>query len=80
MNHPFAIDAARAILTRPDVTQGPDDDAKIARLYRLIYGRGPDADEAGMARAFLADRAEGSDPWPALVQALVMANEFVFVD
>jgi hypothetical protein len=33
-----------------------------------------------MARAFLADRAEGADPWPALVQALLMANEFVFVD
>ena len=33
-----------------------------------------------MARAFLADRADGSDPWPALAQALLMANEFVFVD
>jgi hypothetical protein len=56
------------------------DEAKVARLYRLIYGRAPDADERAMARAFLADRTDGSDPWPALAQALLMANEFVFVD
>jgi cytochrome c553 len=80
MNHPFAIDAARAIVARPDVIRESDEDAKVARLYRLIYGRGPDADEAAMARGFLADRAGGSDPWPALAQALLMANEFVFVD
>jgi Protein of unknown function (DUF1553) len=80
MNHPFAIDAARAILTRPDVVRESDADAKVARLYRLVYGRGPDADETAMARAFLADRADGWDPWVALAQALLMANEFVFVD
>jgi hypothetical protein len=80
MNHPFAIDAARAIVTRPDVRQHRDPDAKAIRLYRLIYGRVPDADEAAMARAFLLDRADGADPWPALAQALLMANEFVFVD
>ncbi len=80
MNHPFAIDAARAILTRPDVVHLRDSDARVARLYRLIDGRGPDADEAAMAHAFLADRADGSDPWPALAQALLMANEFAFVD
>ena len=80
MNHPFALDAARAIMARPDVVRECGDDAKVARLYRLLYGRAPDADEAAMARAFLADRSDGSDPWPALAQALLMANEFAFVD
>ena len=56
MNHPFAIDAARAMLTRSDVVRLRGDDAKVARLYRLVYGRRPDADEAAMARAFLAVR------------------------
>jgi hypothetical protein len=80
MNHPFALDVARAILKRPDLVRERDDAAKVARLYRLLYGRAPDADEKAMARAFLADRTDGSDPWPALAQALLMANEFVFVD
>ena len=80
MNHPFALDAARAIQRRPDVLRERGDDAKVARIYRLLYGRAPDADEKAMARAFLADRPDGSDPWPALAQALLMANEFVFVD
>ncbi len=35
MNHPFAIDAARGVLSRPDVARERDPDAKVARLYRL---------------------------------------------
>jgi hypothetical protein len=77
MNHPFAIDSARALLRRGDVIGERGDDAKVARLYRVLYGRAPDADEAAMARAFLAD---GSDPWLGLAQALLMTNEFVIVD
>ncbi len=80
MNHPFAIDAARGVLSRRDIASERDPDAKLARLYRLLYGRAPDADEVAMARAYLTDRRAESDPWPALVQALLMANEFVFVD
>ena len=38
MNHPFAIDAARAILRRPDVAGEGDPDARLARIYRLFYG------------------------------------------
>src|SRR5262249_38832357 len=66
MNHPFGLDAARAVLNRPDLVRVRDDGAKIARLYRLLYGRAPDADETAMARVFLGDRADGADPWPAL--------------
>ncbi len=80
MNHPFAVAAARAILARPDVVRQRAAGARVARLYRLLYGREPDAAEAAMARAFLAERADRADPWPALAQALLMANEFVFVD
>ena len=80
MNHPFAIDAARGVLSRPEIAREGDPDAKVARIYRLLYGLRPDADEVAMAREFLADRPGGADPWPALAQALLMANEFVFVD
>ncbi len=42
MNHPFAIDSARALLTRPEVVGARDADARIDQLYRLIYGLRPD--------------------------------------
>ena len=80
MNHPFAIDAARAILSRPEVAEVRDSDGKVERLYRLIYGRAATADEVALARQFLAGSTAGTDPWRALAQALLMANEFVFVD
>jgi hypothetical protein len=81
MNHPFAIDAARAVLNRPEVAAQRDDDAKLDQLYRLIYARAPTADEVVLAREFLAvAHSAGSGPWRDLAQALLMANEFVFVD
>jgi hypothetical protein len=81
MNHPFAIDAARAILARPEVAARNKLDARLDQLYHLIYARAPTADEASLAREFLAaPHPAGSDPWRELAQALLMANEFVFVD
>ena len=80
MNHPFAIESARALLNRPEITKAPNTDAKIGQLYRLIYTRAPTAEDTATAREFLAAHPAGSNPWPALAQALLMANEFVFVD
>ncbi len=80
MNHPFVINAARAILSRPEIAAERDTDAKIERLERLIHGRAPSAEDRALARAFLAVRPNGSIPWQSFVQALLMANEFVFVD
>ncbi len=81
MNHPFATDAARAILSRPEVVATCDPDARLDQLYRLIYARSPTSDEVALAREFLAaTHPAGSDPWRELAQALLMSNEFVFVD
>jgi Protein of unknown function (DUF1553)/Protein of unknown function (DUF1549)/Planctomycete cytochrome C len=80
MNHPFVIDTAHAILSRPEIATERGTDAKIERLERLILGRAPSDEDRALARAFLAVRPEGSIPWQSFVQALLMANEFVFVD
>jgi hypothetical protein len=80
MNHPFAVDAARALIARPEVAAARDPDGKVDRLYRLIYARGPGVDEVAMAREFLAGSLAATDRWRALAQALLMANEFMFVD
>ncbi len=78
MNHPFAIESAKAVLARPDVAGEPDVSRRVDRLYHVLYGRSPSAEEASLAKDFLA----GADPsaWSRFVQALMIANEFVFVD
>ena len=80
MNHPVAVDAARALIARPEVATAHDPDSKVDRLYQLIYGRAPGVDEGALARELLAGSTAGTDPWRALAHALLMANEFVFVD
>jgi len=80
MNHPFALDAPRAILARPEISAAQEIDTKVDRLDRLIYGRPAQDDDRSLARAFLGDSAQGLTRWPAFVQAHLMANEFVFID
>jgi hypothetical protein len=80
MNHPFVFDAARALLARPEIEAAHDSSTKIERLYRLIYNRPPADDELSSVAEFLAQGPARSTRWPALAQALLMANEFVFVD
>ena len=77
MNHPFVRSAAEALASRPDVAALNDPAARVDRLFHLVYGRPPRAEEASLARAFLAGQPV---PWVPFCQALLMANEFVFVD
>ncbi len=86
MNWPFVIEQAKAFASRPDVRNagGPADRAR--RMYRLAYGRPPDASEVDWALAFVEeakgeDRDEGAPgPWAQLAHALLMTNEFMYVD
>ena len=57
-----------------------DGNAKIERLYRLVYNRPPAHEEYELARAFLGQVAIEPGRWRSYVQALLMANEFVYVD
>ena len=77
MNHPLVRSAAEALAGRPDVAGLNDPDARVDRLFRLVYGRPPRTGEASLARSFLAGQPV---PWVSFCQALLMANEFVFVD
>ncbi len=85
LNHPFVQEQARKILTRPDVADG-DATAKIQKLHRVLYARDADADEVRLGLRFLEATASTPGParalsaWERYTQALVLANEFVFVD
>jgi hypothetical protein len=77
MNGPFARDAAKKLVALPAVRAITDPAGRLDRLYLTVYGRKPTADEAALALAFVS---KGADRWADLAHALLMANEFAFVD
>jgi hypothetical protein len=80
MNHPFSIECARRLARRPDVAAEKDAAARVARLYRLAYGRDPGPGEVKLAREFVESAGGGEAAWDRYAHALLMANEFVFID
>jgi hypothetical protein len=80
MNHPLMIEVSRSILTRPEITAAGDTNRKIERLFQLAYGRTVSDGELTAIREFLREPATDQRRWQSFAQAILMANEFVFVD
>lgn len=117
LNSPMAADAARALMTRAEVTSAAHDEARVQALYRILYQREPSAQEVTLALGFISEAAkpeyaraksgakpsapkDGGDknkyagltnlgtmversplkPWELYAQALICANEFVYVN
>jgi hypothetical protein len=80
MNHPFILEAARKVVRRPEVAAEKEFSRRVDRLYRLLYGRAPSAGEWTLAREYVGEGLEVSRAWEQYAQALMLANEFVFVD
>lgn len=86
MNSPFMIEQAKALAARTEVAAASDATAKTQALYRAALGRDATADEVQLTTQFLAGTdgqaaPDGSlDPWQRIAQALLMTNEFLFVD
>lgn len=92
MNHPFVWDQAKAMVARADVA-ALEDSARIERLYRLLFSRGPDAEELTWGVDYLrsiGDHEQDGDSENrasrensagiSYAQALLMSDEFAFVD
>jgi hypothetical protein len=80
MNSPFVLHQARSLMTRPDVAALPGLEDRVRRMYRIVYGREPDGDELRLGRAYLDAGKGGPVAWQRYAQALLLGNEFVFVD
>ncbi len=96
MNSAFTTQQTKHLASRPELTSLPNDDAKVRWLFATLYQRAPTADELKDARQFLqtapATAAAATSGTAAatvpsipsaleqLVQVLLMANEFAFVD
>ncbi|MFO0914971.1 MAG: PSD1 and planctomycete cytochrome C domain-containing protein [Pirellulales bacterium] len=82
MNHPFVVEKAQQTLQRPEIASAADPAARIASIYQTLFGRSPTDDEMKLGESFVHSGGAGaeSDAWARYVQALMMSNEFIFVD
>jgi Protein of unknown function (DUF1553)/Protein of unknown function (DUF1549)/Planctomycete cytochrome C len=78
MNHPFVSECAKNVVNRRDVATLTDAKGKLDRVYSILFGRPPTERERALALdVFAADPANG---WTRFAHALLMTNEFLFVD
>jgi hypothetical protein len=96
MNSPFVVQQAERLATRPEIVAAKVPAERVRRMYELLYSREPTADEVSIAEQYLAatpppakpakgpaakpDAKDQFGPWQRYAQALLMTNEFVFVD
>ncbi|HZW31081.1 MAG TPA: PSD1 and planctomycete cytochrome C domain-containing protein [Isosphaeraceae bacterium] len=83
MNHPWVMEQARGLARRPEIAAATDPARRIDTLHRLVFGRSATAEEITLGRGFLAEAPATDDaqaPWDAYAHALLLTNEFLFVD
>jgi len=89
MNHPLISEQARRLARRPEVNAPGDPAARIATLHRLVYGRPATDEEVALGCGFIARDAAAlsarpepgsATSWDRYAQALLLTNEFLFVD
>jgi mono/diheme cytochrome c family protein len=84
LNHPFVANRARA-LVRLAHRAGEDPAKRLAALYSALFQRPPSALEQECALALVPPLAlppgpTEPDPWVQLAHALLLTNEFQFLD
>ncbi len=96
MNSPFVAEQAKHLAQRSRADADAPERERLAQLIRLALGREPGADELDQGLAFLegvrssqgvgrapdqaGEPGAGPDAWQQLAHALLMTNEFCFVD
>ena len=84
LNHPFALAQARRLAERLAREAPGDGRGKIEWLYQLLYSRPPSPEEINIGLRALSSTsssgASSSEAWDQYCQALLCANEFVYVD
>ena len=76
LNSPLTVQQAARFAERPEMAAMTEVRERIAAMYRLAFGRGPSSEELHTAQAFL----DGGGSWQELAQAMLVSNEFSFVD
>lgn len=79
MNGPLVATAADWLLRRPDLAKIANSDNRIERIFQILFARMPTATELQYARDFLGSQPSPAH-WQQFTQALLLTNEFVFID
>ena len=84
LNSPFMQEQAKALTRRTEIATAASDEEKIRGLYRMVFARAATAEEVSLGRRFLeaagAAGAGGMTGLERYAQALLLTNEFMFVD
>jgi hypothetical protein len=85
MNGPLVRQAATAFAKRADLASIPGVADRVRPMIQLAWGRKPSDRELELALQFLSQDHPSSDDkppgaWEALAQALLLSNEFTYVD
>ena len=91
MNSPFVIDQAVAIAERPGIGDAVDDKARVEAMFDLVFQRAAHPNEFTRIQRFAQQQsrffpdpkrktASLESPWPLAAQAMLMSNEFQYVD
>lgn len=77
MNHDFVAQCARRLTKRVDSETSTSVDARIRLLYQYAFGREATGSELELGRQFIDQNPQA---WQSYAHAMLMTNEFVFVD
>ncbi len=64
MNSPFVLDQAKALAGRKEIAGATDDAQRIRILYKWLFNRLPDADEAALGLRFIRQAVAAPAPRP----------------
>ena len=86
MNSPFVIDQAETVIASERFRGCDDDGERIEQIFSTILWRPPAEAEQERVKKFIAQQAtfangkRADSPWAMLAQALLMSNEFHYLD
>jgi cytochrome c553 len=87
MNNPFVAECAADFARRKEIASVAQDTKRIGQMYAVAFGRPATNEELALATKFLQQQEkagkEAGDTlgaWERLAQAMIMTNEFAFVD
>ncbi|HVY72285.1 MAG TPA: DUF1553 domain-containing protein, partial [Verrucomicrobiae bacterium] len=81
LNHPFMLAQTKAISDRALALPNAGDKARVQWLYQSLYGRAARPEEIQLGLGAVNGADEGREKrWMAYCQALLCANEFLYVD
>ncbi len=87
MNSPFMQEQTKSLAARPDLTRIETIDQRIHAAHRTLFGRAAEPDEIALGKKFLESNdsatPKSTEPltrWEEYLQALLVSNEFVFID